>query len=516
MIAEVKCGTARMLKDLDFDSVVYGFLFSSQLFPRLSTPTKFSDGRENTWLCEITVFPPDPSKLEVPTTSVPPTPKNTELDHIKISKNLPCTCDFGMKNPQEQHPAGDLDRTPFKISVKFTLWNETANCPVLYRCDQTTGKSIKPDGDTVVGTPDRRSRPSASKAYIDDLLTRSEGSLSECNSERSPHEALKSIEIESCMDLRIARELLQSTRSSRESLRESMAIFNTPCITHHLHNGAATRETCSISCAAFFSELLLALNMMIILTWVDGVSLLPSISTRKDFPIPEHKKRSKGKSTSMGKGTNRDDQLDNAPVLPPIGSFKPAKILCYDSAMAAFLPQLLTAYRITLIPSAFGKLFEVEKEVDGRGGPDAGGKSNTLHTGLDHQMPDFHIQDNGKAPGPVKGRMDPVGDDKQEVKGSTKRNSAVPAEQKRERLGEPRSNNKEMKNEPVIVKKGSDRDISYGTVPFNKKVYQSYTKAAVQAQHLLLCNNCGVCGVDKVGALPWPTLLRCSACKTSW
>lgn len=372
----------------------------------------------------------------------------------------PCICDFRGKRGA---PGDEPPTVHFQISFEFTLWNEAANIPVLY------------EGQPILPVPRDLSSPDVG---------------------RVPGTTLKTVSIGACIDFRMPAEMTQRSHHYKDKAMQSPFTGPVPCIGQLLQDSNSTSNSykcpgeCPPLCNTFFNELLLAINLVIPELWCSG-GLSNSYLSRvaNNFPAQEHDTSNKGKSKLLSKVFDYNNR-NCIPELPTPGEFRPAKILCHDALMASMIPYCTHLFTLTLTDYARGRALHWQHALSGGKDGDESEQeadSNKYERILySLQGPKIDYNTDERETGRRKGR----------IKG---------------------------------VKEGSEAGISASTSPgvqiagiacaavlINKSIYVNPPNLNTQPQMLLLCRCCGTFGVDRNGPLPWPKLLRCSRCQTSW
>jgi hypothetical protein len=192
----------------------------------LPAPKTFPDECENTWLLEILLIP---SCDEGENDSF----KETETSAGDYTQLPPCTCEFGGNKEGIENTSSPAH---FQMSFKFTLWNEAANAPVLYKCPQ-------------------------------DLTNPDENNFSSQGPEQPPNSTLKTVNIGACIDFRMPSAMMQDFYQHKLKARQSPIMETAPCIGQLIPDFRnplyKSLEECSPACNTFFNELLLAINLAI-------------------------------------------------------------------------------------------------------------------------------------------------------------------------------------------------------------------------------------------------------------
>lgn len=259
-------------------------------------------------------------------------------------------------------------------------------------------------------------------------------------------------------------------------------------------------EACKSSCNAFFNEFLLAINNAMQELFMDGNPFYSDV--KKFTTLPQMS--AKGKWKGKGKGARyvySDPKMKED--LPPLGTFKPAKLLFFDTSLSNLSEMCFEAFK------AF--TFDVQSPL--KGPPVDKPNSSSYRESMLHPGSEQKASSHDSQPASLPRDQSP----------SAYCSSSSSCFDTASATSSSTSSSSKSTSCESVPDKGLggasfriERDFKYGRTVLDKQFYSKTWKQDSLWQYPLICKKCGIVGVDKAGTLPWPKMKRCSRCKTAW
>lgn len=470
---------------------------SPHVFRGLPAPAAFPDGCHNTWLMEVLLSPADPPSAR----GMDDVASKPEIKPQTGNQDPPCTC---RRYEEEQAGAGEdrkvVPAQPLRLQVSFTLWNEAASIPVYYNPD-------------LFGDPES---PIAMRNRRLSALTETMGGEA-----TAVLQIMSPIQIGACVDFRMPENINSVQRGVAFENAPSIISVEEECGTEPRGDKTTSESSngppesiyeCPPSSMAFFNELLLAFNIAIPQIWVNGKSSFAFVDVIQSFPVEEHlnHRKRKGKSKFNDSYDYEDD--DTIPDIPQLGEFQPAKILCYDNRLASLVPFLMESYMATLGTYAYKRASDLHHLVSQEGERSRSSRATTFINKEASSKPHSSSEE------VISHREEGIQSNEEGEESLDYMPVASGSGPVKERITEVPGLPEISDMEPAVGPHTMAPLRAYTTVPMHKLHSKTKTKSGhpLSAQHILICSTCGVLGVDRKGAIPWQSLMRCSRCQTAW